>query len=270
MSRPSRSSSSESKSLSEAPTYLISDLHLGDSHPDITELFLDFLAGPARSASSLYILGDLFEVWIGDDAPGALGIRVADAIRDLSEQGVAVCFMVGNRDFLLGDHYCRRAGMQRIVEPCSMPGREWLLMHGDSLCTDDIAYQKFRRRVREAEWQRRTLSRPVWIRRSLARLARTLSRLSNRSKSAEVMDVNNEAVADCFRHHGVRHLIHGHTHRPAIHALEVDGRVCHRIVLGDWHPGRGSVLALRAEGAELFDLLRGTSGGLEWRSRARL
>lgn len=270
MCRPSRSSSNGSNSLSDTPTYLISDLHLDAGRPEITGLFLDFLAGPARSADSLYILGDLFEAWIGDDAAGDLGFRVADAIRDLGGQGVTVFFMVGNRDFLLGDDYCQRAGMQRIVEPWPFAGQKWLLMHGDSLCTDDIAYQRFRRRVRDAEWQRRTLSRPVWIRRSLARLARTLSRLGNRSKSAEIMDVNHEAVTDCFRRHGARFLIHGHTHRPAIHALEVDGRTCHRIVLGDWHPERGSVLELRETGAELFDLLRGQSGELEWRSRAKL
>lgn len=270
MSRPSRSSSNGSRSLSERPTYLISDLHLEDGRPDITELFVDFLAGPARSAESLYILGDLFEVWIGDDAPGALGTRIATAVHALAGDGVPVYFMVGNRDFLLGDDYCRRAGMQRITEPWRMPGHDRVLMHGDSLCTDDVAYQRFRRRVREEEWQRRTLGRPIWVRKWLARLARTISRLSNRSKSPDIMDVNEDAVADCFRHHRVSELIHGHTHRPAIHSIEVDGQVRHRLVLGDWHPQRGSVLALRGTKAELFDLARDESGRLIWQTRAEL
>lgn len=218
----------------------------------------------------MFILGDLFEVWIGDDAPGRLGRQVAAAIRDLVDDGVKVYFMVGNRDFLVGDDYCRLAGMQRIEEPWPMPTHDLVLVHGDSLCTDDVAYQRFRHRVRQASWQRKMLARPIWLRRTLARLARALSRLSHRSKSPDIMDVNAEAVAECFRRHGVRWLIHGHTHRPAIHALEVDGRRCHRIVLGDWHEHRGSVIALKATNVELLDLRRSESGGLEWQPRAAI
>lgn len=233
-------------------------------------MFLDFLAGPARAADKLFILGDLFEAWIGDDAPGRLGLRVAAALRELAGAGVEIYFMVGNRDFLLGDDYCRQAGMQRIEEPWPMPDQGRVLMHGDSLCTDDVAYQRWRRRVRQPAWQRRMLARSIWFRRGVARLARTISRLGNRSKSAVIMDVNADAVAECFRRHGVRELIHGHTHRPAIHALESDGQPRHRIVLGDWHEDCGSVLALRGARVELFDLIRSESGGLEWQTRAAL
>ena len=262
--RASRSSSSGLKSLSDRPVYLISDLHLDAGRSRTTRLLLDFLHGPATRARALFILGDLFEAWIGDDAADSVGEVVAKGLSKLSEAGVNISFMAGNRDFLLGDDYCQQAGMQRIAEPflldeLSPPA---LLMHGDTLCTDDHAYQRFRAKVRDARWQRRVLSRPVWWRKMLAGLARSISRYQNRNKPEAIMDVNAEAVADTFREHNVECLIHGHTHRPAIHEIEVDGRPCRRVVLGDWHGEHGSVVRIEKGQVELLDLSRDSEGEL--------
>lgn len=221
-------------------------------------MLLDFLRGPARRARALYILGDLFEVWIGDDGADDLADGVAGDLRELAESGVEVYFLCGNRDFLVGDDYCARAGMQRLQEPVILPDTfpATALLHGDSLCTDDQAYQRFRNRVRDPSWQARTLSRPLWWRRLLARIARSISRRRNRGQPSHILDVNPEAVADSFRRLGVDRLIHGHTHRPAIHRLELDGRVVSRIVLGDWHPGRGSAVRIDPDssGLELLQI----------------
>lgn len=240
-----------------ATTLLISDLHLEPGRPEITAQFLKFLEGPARRAESLYILGDLFEVWLGDDAAGRLGEQIADALRSVSRQGTSVAFLAGNRDFLVGDTYCRRAGMTRLSEPVvlDLHGVPTVLMHGDTLCTDDRAYQRFRRKVRDPDWQARVLSRPHWWRRLLGRAIRTVSRVRGRNRPEAIMDVNDEAVTEAFRRHGVNRIIHGHTHRPAVHHVTVDGRPCERIVLGDWFE-QGSVLRLDARDFELLALER--------------
>lgn len=227
-------------------------MHLETRKPEITNCFLDFLAGPARAADALYILGDLFEVWIGDDAAGKEEIRVAEGLRRLAATGVDVCFMAGNRDFLLGDDYCREAGMRRIEEPWTVElyGVPTLLLHGDVLCTDDTVYQRYRARTRDPAWQRRVLSRPRGYRRALARFARLASRLRTRRASAAITDVNADAVAHAFRAHRVDRMIHGHTHKPGIHRHAVDGRGCERVVLGDWCE-QGSVLRVSSGGVEL-------------------
>jgi UDP-2,3-diacylglucosamine hydrolase len=231
---------------------------------------LDFLDGPARRARSLFILGDLFEAWIGDDAATDPAPAVARHLNALAASGVAISFIAGNRDFLLGDDYCRQAGMTRLQEPflldeLSPPA---LLMHGDTLCTDDLAYQRFRRKVRNHQWQRRVLSRPIWWRRMLARLARLISRRQNRNKAAAIMDVNHDAVIDCMRTHGISRLIHGHTHRPAIHAVTIDDRPGQRVVLGDWHGEQGSVVRLASGRVELLKVVRGGTGEVEFEAQA--
>ncbi len=252
------------KFLSDHRVYLISDLHLDAGRPLITRLLFDFLAGPARQARALYILGDLFEVWVGDDAAtGDLDLAVANALRELSDQGVAIHFVAGNRDFLLGPDYCQKAGMTLMSEPVALPDSATLLMHGDVLCTDDIEYQRFRAKVRQTAWQQRVLSRPVWWRRNLASLARLISQWRNRRKSAAIMDVNANTVASCLRDNRVRRVIHGHTHRPAFHALSVDDRPCQRLVLGDWHEHKGSVIELREGTAWLHELVRNDAGQIE-------
>jgi UDP-2,3-diacylglucosamine hydrolase len=217
---------------------------------------MDFLRGPAAQARALYILGDLFEAWIGDDDPSALSDEVAAELRALSDAGVETFFVCGNRDFLLGDDYCRRAGMQRLEEPVFLSGSSLsiALLHGDRLCTDDHDYQRFRARVRDPRWQARILSRPLWWRRILARAARSISRRRNRANRSEIMDVSPQAVVEEFRQQQVQRLIHGHTHRPAVHRLEIDGRSVARIVLGDWHEDRASVARLTDDKIELLAL----------------
>ncbi len=253
------------KSLSDRPVYLISDLHLEAGRPGTTGLLLDFLSGPARRARSLYILGDLFEVWIGDDGADELAETVAAAISRLAAAGTPVYFIPGNRDFLVGQDYCRAAGMQALEEPVLLEGLEpkTALVHGDSLCTDDVEYQRFRQRVRHPKWQARVLSRPLWWRRLLARAARGLSKRRNRGKAPEIMDVNADAVRRCFQILAIARLVHGHTHRPGRHQLDIDGRACERIVLGDWHGERGSVVELQGRAARLLILSRDEHGRLQ-------
>lgn len=236
-------------------TLFISDLHLDASRPRIVELFVDFLRGDARRASALYILGDLFEAWIGDDTPDATATRVANALADLHEGGVAGFFMHGNRDFLLGDAYARRARMTLLPDPSviDIEGERTLIMHGDSLCTDDLPYQAFRHQSRDPRWQREFLSRPLEERREFAERARAESTRYTRSVGETITDVNADAVATALRTHAVRRLIHGHTHRPAIHALDVDGQPAERIVLGDWYE-QGSVLRVGPSARELGGL----------------
>ncbi|MDT8437445.1 MAG: UDP-2,3-diacylglucosamine diphosphatase [Wenzhouxiangellaceae bacterium] len=236
----------------------MSDLHLGPSHPAITEQFLAWLAGPARQARRLLILGDLFETWIGDDADGALERTVAAALRDLADAGVETAFLHGNRDFLLGAAYCQRAGLRLLNQPLQLKlaGVETVLLHGDQLCTADRAYQAYRARVLNPDWQRRMLARPLFFRRSLARALRLASRLRNRKPDPVRADVTEDAVLDLFRKSGARRIIHGHTHRPGRHLHTIDGQTRERIVLGDWYED-GSVLALWPDRAELQTLKRG-------------
>ncbi|WP_243041444.1 UDP-2,3-diacylglucosamine diphosphatase [Dyella sedimenti] len=237
-------------------TLFIADLHLDDSRPRITRLFEDFLAGgEARGADALYILGDLVEAWIGDDDDAELPARIADATRALREGGVPVYFMVGNRDFLLGEDFARHAGLTLLDDGTvhELYGRPTLLMHGDVLCTDDLAYQAVRRQVRTPEWKAQVLSMPLPARRALAAKAREDSRAHTGSAMESIMDVNAGAVADAMRQAGVTRLIHGHTHRPAIHRFELNGQLAERIVLGDWYE-QGSVLRVTPEGVELRGL----------------
>ena len=227
------------------PTLFISDLHLDAQRPHIVDLYTRFLATEARTASALYILGDLFESWIGDDDDSALAAQVAGATRELRDSGVPVHFMHGNRDFLLGKDYAERAGMTLLHDPCiiELGGERTLLMHGDTLCTDDVEYQKFRALVRNPEWQRQFLAKPLAERRAFAAQARGESRKQTAMKAAEIMDVNQTAVESVLREHGVRRLIHGHTHRPATHRFELGGTVAERVVLGDWYE-QSSVLSV--------------------------
>ena len=242
--------------MSDSIIHLISDLHLDESRPETTQHLIEYLSGPAHRAASLYILGDLFEVWIGDDARDSVGEQLIEPFRQLAARGTRVYFMAGNRDFLVGDDYCRRAHIQRIDEPLLLDGVEppTLLMHGDTLCTDDADYQRFRRKVRNPDWQQKILSRPLVWRKLLARLARSISRWRNRRKPAAIMDVNPQAVHECFRKYAVQRLIHGHTHRPAVHDVDVDGNARQRLVLGDWHGRRGSLIEIQGNTARLLPL----------------
>lgn len=236
-------------------TLFISDLHLDASRPEITRLFLEFLETEAAKADALYILGDLFEAWIGDDASDAVGDAVASALARLHERGVPCFYMHGNRDFLLGDAYARRARMTLLPDPSlvQIGGERVLLMHGDTLCTDDAPYQAFRKQARDPAWQRAFLARPIVEREQFAANARAESRRYTKSVADAITDVNADAVSTALRQHAVRRLIHGHTHRPARHEGTLDGDSVERIVLGDWYE-QGSVLSIRDDAIELATL----------------
>ena len=219
---------------------LISDLHLGIDRPDLAATLTSFLAGPATQAQQLFVLGDLFEFWVGDDAlDEAFARDVAAAFRALADRGVPVHLMHGNRDFLLGEVFLARAGMNLLYDPTELElhGVPTLLMHGDTLCTDDIAYQAFRRHVRDPAVQRQFLAQPLEARRRQVGEVRATSEREKQAKSMEIMDVSPSAVEAALRAHGYPRLIHGHTHRPARHAHQVDEHLCERWVLSDWDTG---------------------------------
>ncbi|HVC28061.1 MAG TPA: UDP-2,3-diacylglucosamine diphosphatase [Gammaproteobacteria bacterium] len=230
-------------------TLFISDLHLDASRPRITQLFLDFMKQEPRQADAVYILGDFFEVWLGDDDPDPHHAQVMDAVRELTDSGVPVYFMHGNRDFLIGTDFAKRTGVQLLPDPTvvELSGIPTLLMHGDTLCTDDVEYQAFRKLVRDPVRQKAFLASPLAERRAFVTHARAASGLSIAQKSESIMDVNQQAVETVMREHGVDRLIHGHTHRPATHKLQSDGEHKIRIVLGDWYH-QGSIL--RVTGTE--------------------
>jgi len=217
-------------------TLFISDLHLSPGRPQIARLFLALLEGEARRADALYILGDLFEYWIGDDAAEALGYTpVIRSLRALTATGVPVYFMRGNRDFLVGGRFARESGCRILPDPgvIDLYGEAVLLMHGDFLCTDDTEHQQFRAMVDDPAWQRQFLEQPVEARMRRAEQAREQSREHKDSLSMTIMDVNPASVRRAFHDHGVKLMIHGHTHRPAIHDGGPAGT--RRIVLGDWY-----------------------------------
>jgi UDP-2,3-diacylglucosamine hydrolase len=227
------------------PTLFISDLHLEDKRPAMTAVMLEFLRTAARKADALYILGDLFEYWIGDDVLSTTATDVATAISALRNSRVPCYFMHGNRDFLIGQAWAAEAGLEILPEEIvvDLYGQATLLLHGDSLCTDDAGYQAFRRQVRDPAWQSGFLSTSVDQRQQVAQNARAASEKHTGNASMEIMDVNQQAVIDAMRRHGVQRMIHGHTHRPAFHELEVDGVPARRIVLADWYE-RGSMLEI--------------------------
>lgn len=232
-------------------TLFISDLHLDGSRPQVTQLFFGFLAGEARTADALYILGDLFEAWIGDDDDDPHHQAVIARLQDLART-VPVAVMHGNRDFLYGPRFAAMSGCRLLAESevVDLYGTPTLLTHGDELCTDDTEYQRLRAMVRDPAWQREVLGKPLVERRELARSVRQRSAIENAMKTDAIMDVNADAVADAMRRHGVSRMIHGHTHRPAIHDFDIDGVPARRVVLGDWHE-HGSVLRVDAGGLEL-------------------
>lgn len=231
-------------------TIFIADLHLDESRPQATAAFARFLDTLPDSCRQLFILGDLFESWIGDDDDAPLPAQVARLLRRRADAGLAIAFMAGNRDFALGQEYADRAGFRLLADPAAirLHGRPALLMHGDTLCTDDTAYQAFRAQVRDPAWLANMLAQPLAVRREFARQARAGSRKHTAGAGEAIMDVNEDAVAETFREHGVDLIIHGHTHRPAVHVHEVDGRPCTRIVLGDWY-AQGTVLVAGDDGS---------------------
>ena len=238
-------------------TLFISDLHLSGERPAINRRFFVFLREQASRAAVLYVLGDLFEYWIGDeelDAPDGdpLARKVAEAFGALSRSGVGVRLMHGNRDFLIGKRFCEVSGARLLDDPSveKIGGARTLLMHGDTLCTDDVDYQAWRKVARSREWQREFLAQSLPERRKALQALREKSKEVVGAKPAEIMDVNDGAVREALRAHSLTRLVHGHTHRPARHELEVDGRRCERWVLPDWYE-RGGYLAIDDAGPRL-------------------
>lgn len=231
----------------------VSDVHLDPTWPRIMRAFLDFLRYEAAGAEAVYILGDLFELWAGDDVGLPRYEPVIAALRALSEHRVRLYFLPGNRDFLIGSAFCAQTGIQILREPViiQLAGTPTVLLHGDTLCTDDIAYQRFRHIVHQRWLQRLFLCLPKTMRWQLAERLRAHTSAEVRTKPMQLMDVNDEAVAAVFRSLGVAQMIHGHTHRPAVHELSVDGIACQRIVLGDWYE-QGSLLRCDSTGCRLL------------------
>lgn len=235
----------------------ISDLHLAEERPRTAEHFFRFLGEEARGARSLYILGDLFEYWIGDDdLDDPFNARITRALAETARAGVEILFLHGNRDFLVGGRWAAAAGVRLIPDPAQVElyGTPTLLMHGDTLCLDDKPYQAFRAQVRDPAYQRAFLAKPLAERRALVRKLREESARAKGEKSEALMDVTPAAVEEILRRHGYPRLIHGHTHRPARHLHPVDGRSCERWVLADWDEERGGFLRVDSSGCRAVAL----------------
>jgi UDP-2,3-diacylglucosamine hydrolase len=231
-------------------TLFVSDLHLTARRPETAALFLRFLAGPAREAQALYVLGDLFDYWAGDDdLDDPFNAGICAALAELAAGGTRSFFMPGNRDFLAGEQFGVSSRLTFLADPTvvDLGGTPTLLMHGDTLCTDDTDYLAFRAVARTPQWCADMLARPLAERKAMLDGLRARSEAAKQDKDYDVMDANAEAVAAAFRNHGLNRIIHGHTHRQARHEHLVDGRSCERWVLGDWHE-RGNALAVAADG----------------------
>jgi UDP-2,3-diacylglucosamine hydrolase len=234
-----------------------SDLHLDSEAPWAIEAFISFLRGPARQAEALYLLGDIFEVWVGDDDATPDNAHICEALRELTASGVATFAIHGNRDFLLGEEFSRWTGVKLLPDPVmvELHGVRTLLSHGDVFCTEDASYQQLRSIVRQPRWQRRFLSLPIETRRTLASAARAGSKAHTQRTIPTIMDVNPDAVVRAMRATGARRLIHGHTHRPAIHPGVVDGVQIERVVLAPWYEA-ASCISVGAEGVQEVPLPR--------------
>ncbi len=238
-------------------TLFISDLHLAAGHQAIGEQFLGFLRGEALESASLYILGDLFDAWLGDDDPNPHYRVMKHALRELVDSGVPVFFMHGNRDFTVGAAFATETGVEMLGDPTvvDLYGELVLLSHGDALCTDDVHYQQIRAMTRNPDWLAMMLSKSLEERIAFAQKAREESKARGESLSDEIMDVNQDAVIGILREYEVDTLLHGHTHRPAIHKVDLGDREATRIVLGDWYE-QGSVVRWDVNGPRLESLPR--------------
>ncbi|WP_057832151.1 UDP-2,3-diacylglucosamine diphosphatase [Colwellia sp. TT2012] len=237
-----------------AITYFIADLHLSENRPDITACFLRFLKNDAINAEKLYILGDLFEAWVGDDDDSPYLKTIAAALTTLSQCGTKVYYIHGNRDFLIGKRYAKQASMQLLpeIDTIDLYGQPVVIMHGDTLCTRDIDYQKFRKKSRSWWWQTIVKSLPLFVRKNMAANYRKKSAAATAVKSQEIMDVTGSEVIACLEHYQSQLLIHGHTHRPAVHKIIANGESAQRIVLGDWYE-QGAWLKVTPNSIELLN-----------------
>lgn len=239
--------------MSGNETLFISDSHLSGKYPDITANFIHFIKTRASKARVLYILGDLFELWLGDDDPATELSAVFEALIQLQKQ-TKVFFLSGNRDFLVGQQLAQTLGFELLTEPTiiQLNQQATALLHGDILCTDDIEYQNFRQQVRSKAWQQAFLAKPLAERQQIAQQMRDTSKTANQEKSEYIMDVNQQSVLDFFQRHQVTQMIHGHTHRPAVHHYQHNQQSFTRYVLGDWQPD-ASYLSCTDNGIQLVD-----------------
>jgi UDP-2,3-diacylglucosamine hydrolase len=233
-----------------AESLFISDLHLSGERPDTLRLFEQFLEQRAGKAETLYILGDLFDFWIGDDLRDETADEVKTALRQLTLNGTRLRLMHGNRDFLLGEEFCAQTGAELLPDPSliELQGIPTLLMHGDLLCTGDLAYQAFRKQIREPAFIKQFLSLPIDQRIATAREYRAKSGEANSMKAEEIMDVDQQAVEATLRRHAAIRLIHGHTHRPDLHRFTLDDQLAERYVLAEWYPQRAGYLSVSEKG----------------------
>ena len=238
-------------------TLFVSDLHLEAERPDIGNQFVQFLKTDAMEADDLYILGDLFEAWVGDDDPNAHYAKIKMAIRNVVDKGIPVYFMHGNRDFMIGRQFANDTGVEILKDPypISMYGQKALLSHGDAMCLDDVQYQRVRAMVRNPDWQASMLAKPLKERLRIAEDARRQSLERTQNLSMNIMDVNPDEVTRVIKEYGVDVLVHGHTHRPDVHTVNLGNRKAKRIVLGDWYQ-QGSVLRWNLQGPKLQKMPR--------------
>ncbi len=236
-------------------TYFIADLHLAQNRPDITACFLEFLKSEAPKAQQLYILGDLFEAWIGDDDDSHFLVTIAKALTTLSALGTKIYYIHGNRDFLLGERFAKKSSMILLpeIDLIDLYGQSAVIMHGDTLCTLDIGYQKFRKKSRSWWWQAIIKSLPLCVRKKIASDYRKKSAAATAVKSQDIMDVTPDEVVKCLEMHHSQLLIHGHTHRPATHELIASGKEAKRIVLGDWYE-QGAWLKVTPTSMQLMNI----------------
>jgi UDP-2,3-diacylglucosamine hydrolase len=231
----------------------ISDLHLSLEKPELTRRFLSFLVQRAPQAAQVYILGDLFDAWVGDDDWTPPLRQIKRHLKQLTASGTAVYLQTGNRDFLLGERFCQQTGVHLLADYAllNLNGVATLITHGDLLCSDDVAYQQFRVKSRSPAWQHAVLSKPLWLRLLAARWYRLRSFWHKRNKTQDIMDVNQETVNQTMLEHGAWRLIHGHTHRPAVHDFMLAGKAAQRFVLAQWHPDHAELLSWTAQGYRL-------------------
>ena len=236
-------------------TLFISDLHLSGERPDIVKLFLEFIATRAQESDTLYILGDLFEVWLGDDFIPPEAQVILNALRDYSNSGRSLYVMHGNRDFLMGERFAELTGCELLPDPSiiDLYGTKTLIGHGDLLCTDDVDYMSFRQQVRNKDWQTAFLAKSVEERIAIAKQARQESKKQTSSIAEEIMDANQNTVEQVMLEHSVNQMIHGHTHRPNTHTFDLENQQRTRIVLGDWYE-QGSLLECSEQGCNLQSL----------------
>ena len=233
--------------------FFISDLHLALEKKEITQHFISFLNNQARNASVVYILGDLFDVWVGDDNNSSSIKEIKTELKQLTDSGTQVFLQQGNRDFLLGQQFCKETGITLLDDYAiiDLNGDKTLLTHGDLLCSDDIAYQEFRKKSHTVEWKQNVLSKPLFIRILAARWYRFRSYFHKRKKSQDIMDVNQQTVVNIMKEHDCLRLIHGHTHRPAIHDFEINGKTAQRFVLAEWKKEGVEILRWNSKGYKL-------------------